>query len=74
MNALQTWSIEYNHSSGSFHLGRTGEMLNRNVKSVDIGSEVDFICIGIFPTKEQAESAMLEFRRKRKPCKTIAML
>jgi len=74
MNASQSWSIEYNHNSGSFHLGRTGEMLNRNVTAVGIGRAVEFVCIGIFQTKEQAETAMLEFRRKRKPCKTIAML
>lgn len=74
MYQTSKWAIEYSHSEDSFHLGRTAEMLRRNINSIRDGQNLDYICIGIFPTKEQALDAMLEFRRNRVPGQTIDML
>lgn len=74
MNAYSTWSIEYSHSEEAFQLGKTTEMLRRNITSVQSGLKSDFICVGIFPSREQAMNAMLEFRRKRIPDLTIALM
>ena len=70
----RSWAIEYSHSENSFHIGKTNEMLKRNVMSVRTGGILDFICVGIFQSKEQAEEALLEFRRNRMPANTIALL
>lgn len=74
MNNSNKWAIEYSHTEDTFHLGRTAEMLRRNITSVQSGSHLDYICVGIFPSKEQALDAMLEFRRKRTPGQTIDLL
>lgn len=74
MTSGNLWSIEYSHSEESFHIGRTGEMIRRNLYSLNTGQQSDFICVGIFPTREQAENAMLEFKRKRPAYRTLALL
>ena len=73
MMTPNSWSIEYNHSLDRYHLGRTSDMVRRNISSVGEGRDVGYICVGIFESKIQAEDAMLEFRRKRSPSKTIAL-
>ena len=74
MNTSSSWSIEYSHSKGNFHLGRTAEMLKRNVSVLWGAGDPDYVVVGIFPTKEQAEDALLDFRRHRVPSNTISML
>jgi hypothetical protein len=74
MSLPSTWSIEYSHSEETFHLGRTTEMFRRNIYSVHSGKKSDYICVGIFATKEQAMDAMLEFRRNRMPDLTISLV
>ena len=74
MAPTRTWSIEYSHTDETFHLGRTTEMLRRNIFSIQSGKKSDYICVGIFSSKEQAMDAMLEFRRKRIPDLTIPLV
>jgi hypothetical protein len=74
MSPSNTWTIEYSHSEENFHVGKTAEMLRRNIHSVQSGRKMDFICVGIFPSKEQAIEAILEFRRNRIPGKTISLM
>jgi len=73
MSPTSTWSIEYNHSKEMYHLGKTVEMLHRNINAVQSGQKSDYICVGIFATREQAMDAMLEFRRKRIPDLTLSL-
>ena len=73
MNPSSTWAIEYSHSRESFHIGRTAEMLRRNIASLYTGEESDYICIGIYPTREQALGAVLDYRRRLSPSQTMAM-
>lgn len=73
MSPTSTWSIEYSPSRETYHLGRTVEMLHRNINSVQSGQKSDYICVGIFASREQAMDAMLEFRRKRIPDLTISL-
>ena len=68
------WAIEYSHSEHSFHIGRTNDMLRRNINSVREGEELDFICVGIFSSRELAEDAILEFRRNRDAMQTLSFL
>lgn len=74
MNQQNSWAIEYSQSQETFHIGKTAEMLHRNIIAVNNGNPMDYICIGIFPSQERARDAMLEFRRKRIPTHTISML
>jgi hypothetical protein len=74
MSPTSAWSIEYSHSEETYHLGRTTEMLRRNIHSVQSRNKSDYICVGIFATKEQAMDAMLEFRRNRIPGLTISLV
>lgn len=74
MNQQSSWAIEYSQSQEAFHIGKTAEMLHRNIVAVNNGHEMEYICIGIFPTQELAREAMLEFRRKRIPTYTISLL
>lgn len=71
---MVSWAIEYSHSQQSFHIGRTNEMLRRNIDSVRDGEDLDYICVGIFKTREQAEDAILEFRRNRGAWQTLSLL
>jgi len=73
MNAQSAWVIEYSHSQQSFHVGRTTDMLRRNISSIRTGQHIDYICVGIFPSREQATEAILEFRRNRVPGYTMLM-
>lgn len=72
MNPSGAWAIEYSHSRATFHVGKTTDMLRRNIRSIHGGGEMDFICVGIFPSKEQAVNAMLDFRRNRTPGQNLA--
>jgi hypothetical protein len=67
MQAQGTWAIEYNVVDGTFHVGRTTEMLQRNIQSMATGEHHNYICVGIFKDREQAINAILEFRRNRIP-------
>ena len=73
MQSQGNWSIEYSHSEGTFHIGRTAEMLQRNILSISTGNPVEYICVGIFPSREQAVDAILEFRRNRIPGYTMTL-
>lgn len=73
MTPSNLWSIEYSHSKETFHVGKTADMLRRNINSVQAGRKLDFICVGIFATKAQAIDAVLEFRRRRIPGQTMAL-
>lgn len=73
MNSQTLWCIEYSHSRQSFHLGRSSDMLRRNISSILSGDTTDFICVGIFPTKEQAIEAILDFRRNQVPGQTMLL-
>lgn len=73
MTPFNTWTIEYSHSEDTFRIGRTTEMLRRNIQSIQTGQQQDFICVGIFSNREQALEAMLDFRRKRIPGWTMAL-
>lgn len=74
MTSGNLWSIEYSHTEETFHIGRTTEMIRRNLFSIHHGQKTDYICVGIFPSREQAEQAMLEFKRKRSALRTMALL
>lgn len=74
MNQASKWVIEYSHSEGSYRISKTAEMLRRNISSIRNEQPVDYICVGIFATKELALEAILEFRRNRVPGHTIDML
>lgn len=73
MNSTSTWAVEYSHTQESFHIGRTAEMLRRNIATLHSGEDSDYICVGIFPTREQALGAVLDYRRRRTPGQTMAM-
>lgn len=72
MRDMQSWVIEYSHSTKRFHIDRANDMLRRNILSVHSGNDMDYICVGIFPTKAQAEDAIMEFRRQRNAWQTLA--
>ncbi|RMF56829.1 MAG: hypothetical protein D6748_12555 [Calditrichaeota bacterium] len=74
MTSGNLWAIEYSHSEGTFHIGRTTEMIRRNLYSLDSGEKSDYICVGIFPSREQAEHALMDFKRKRLAYRTLALL
>ncbi|HQV33869.1 MAG TPA: hypothetical protein PKV71_18425 [Calditrichia bacterium] len=74
MNNKQSWAIEYSHSNKAYHLGRTNDMIRRNINSVQGKEDLDFICVGIFHSREQAEDAILEFRRNRSAWQTMSLL
>ncbi|RMI20080.1 MAG: hypothetical protein D6681_02580 [Calditrichaeota bacterium] len=74
MNPYSTWTIEYSYSRESFHIGRAAEMVQRNIQAMRTGMPVDYVCIGIYGSREQAVEAMLEFRRNRTPCNNLSLL
>ncbi len=74
MTSSNMWAIEYSHSQNTFHLGKTVDMLRRNIHSVYTDDLVDYICVGIFSTKEQAMNAMLDLKRNRVTGHTFSML
>lgn len=74
MTSSNMWAVEYSHSENTFHLGRTSDMLRRNINSVYHGHLMDHICVGIFASKEQAMNAMLDFKRNRITGHTFSML
>ena len=74
MTSSNVWAVEYSHSQNTFHLGKTVDMLRRNINSVYQGDLMDYICVGIFATKEQAMNAMLDFKRNRITGHTFSLL
>ncbi len=74
MKTSNSWVIEYSQSKDAFHLGKSTEMVRRNLMAMQSDYNSDYVCIGIYSSKGRALDAMLELRRKRASSNTISFI